>query len=67
MNFAPLIKAPVIFVVDLSDDVCQPSSCFAAYANIKAPKTLITNPEARHAVPQSCYSKVKELIKGYMK
>ena len=67
MNFAPLIKAPVIFVVNLSDDVCQPSSCFAAYANIKAPKTLITNPEARHAVPQSCYSKVKELIKGYMK
>ena len=58
MNFASLIKAPTIFVIDLADPTCEPTSCFAAFANINAPKILITNPEARHSVPRKCYEDV---------
>ncbi len=67
MNFSAFIKAETIFVVDLSDNVCEPTSCFAAYANIKSPKTLITNPEARHTVPRKCYLDVVELVKKHAK
>ena len=62
MNFAAFIKAPTVFVVDLADDTCEPTSCFAAFANIKAPKTLITNPEARHTVPAQCYRNVMSKV-----
>ena len=58
MNFSAFIKAPTVFVVDLADNTCEPTSCFAAFANIKAPKTLIANPEARHSVPAQCYRNV---------
>ncbi|MBE6414591.1 MAG: acetylxylan esterase [Verrucomicrobiaceae bacterium] len=67
MNFSSMIKAPTIFVVDLADPTCEPTSCFAAYSNISAPKTLITNPEARHSVPAECYNKVIEQVVEHAK
>ena len=67
MNFAAFIKAKTVYVIDLSDPVCEPTSCYAAYANIKAPKKLITNPEARHTVPRQCYLDVMEMVVEHAK
>lgn len=61
-NFARHIDAPSIITIDLSDDVCQPTTGFAMYSNLKGQKTLIVNPEARHGVPRECYLKVADMV-----
>lgn len=61
-NFARHISAPSIITIDLSDDVCQPTTGFAMYSNLKKEKILIINPEARHGVPRECYLKVADMV-----
>lgn len=48
VNFAARIKCPAVFSINFADDLCEPTSSFAAYNNIKSKKELVTNPEARH-------------------
>lgn len=67
VNFASMIKAPTICSIDFADNVCEPTSCFAAYNNIKAKKELITNIEARHPVPRKCYDTVKQKVLQHAK
>ncbi|MCD6519735.1 MAG: acetylxylan esterase [Anaerolineae bacterium] len=48
MNLAPRILCPVLMSVGLQDDVCPPSTVFAVYNKITAPKKLQVYPFHRH-------------------
>lgn len=51
-HLAPRIKGEVYFTTGLSDSTCPPSSAFAAYNNIVAPKMLRIYPDFGHeAIP----------------
>lgn len=52
MNMATRIKCPVICTIHFTDDVCEPTSCYAMFNNIKSDKRLYTYPEARHPAPK---------------
>jgi len=45
---APRIRAEVMMAVGLMDDVCPPSTQFAAYNKIQANKSLRVYPDFRH-------------------
>lgn len=45
---APRIRAEVLMSVGLMDDVCPPSTQFAAYNKITSPKSLRVYPDFRH-------------------
>jgi cephalosporin-C deacetylase len=45
---APRIRAEVMMAVGLMDDVCPPSTQFAAYNKISGPKSLRVYPDFRH-------------------
>lgn len=52
VNFAERVKCPAIFTIHYADDVCEPTSSFAAYNNIRTKKELVPVTEARHPAPQ---------------
>ena len=47
-NLAPDITAPVLMSIGLLDDVCPPSTGYATFAHIAAPKELRVYPFNRH-------------------
>lgn len=47
-NHAPHVHAKVLWQTGLMDDQCPPSTQFAAYNKIPAPKRMITYPEHTH-------------------
>ncbi len=49
VNFAAKIRGRVFFMVNYADPVCEPTSCYAAYNNIKSGKEIWVNEESRHA------------------
>lgn len=49
-NFAKLIQVPGIYSWGYNDEVTPPTSIYAAYNNIKAPKELFIFPEIAHVV-----------------
>jgi cephalosporin-C deacetylase len=52
MNFATRITAKTLMVITLQDQVCPPSTCFAAYNHLNGEKELILYPEYGHeAIP----------------
>ena len=48
VNFARLLKAPGIYSWGFNDEVCPPTSMYAAYNVITAPKELFIVPETGH-------------------
>lgn len=48
-NFAALAKAPGFFTVGFIDVICPPSSVYAAYNALKAPKDIFNQPTAGHS------------------
>jgi hypothetical protein len=50
LNFAGLLKVPGIYFQEFNDEVCPPSSTFAAYNVISTPKMLNIVPETGHWV-----------------
>ncbi len=48
VNFAKGVTAPGIYSWGFNDEVCPPSSTFAAYNSITAPKSLIIKQETGH-------------------
>ena len=48
VNLANRIKGETIFAISLDDDVCPPSTSFAAYNNITAKKQLHVYPDYAH-------------------
>ena len=49
VNFARLIKVPMIFGVGLIDNTCHPTTVFSAYNVVKAPKKIDIAPLMGHA------------------
>lgn len=48
VNFARLLKVPGMYSWGFNDETCPPTSMFAAYNVITAPKELFTAPETGH-------------------
>lgn len=48
VNFARLLKCPVFYSFGFNDDTCSPTSTYAAYNEITAPKTLSVTPSSAH-------------------
>ncbi|MDR3711426.1 MAG: acetylxylan esterase [Puia sp.] len=48
LNFAKLLKAPGMYSWGYNDEVCPPTSTFAAYNQITAPKSLFLSLETGH-------------------
>jgi cephalosporin-C deacetylase-like acetyl esterase len=51
VNFARRIRAPGFYLWGFNDEVCPPTSTYAAYNVITAPKTLTIEPEQGHTYP----------------
>lgn len=51
VNFARRIKVPGFYIWGFNDETCPPTSTFAAYNVITAPKTLAVQPEQAHTYP----------------
>ena len=51
MNIASRCDAEAIMSVGFIDAVCPPSSCYAAYNQLKGPKSIINEPLMGHAAP----------------
>lgn len=49
VNFARRLKAPVSFAWGYNDEVCPPTSMFAAYNVVTAPKTLLLHLQMGHS------------------
>ena len=61
---APRIKAQVLMVVGLMDTVCPPSTQFAAYNKITAPKDLLIYPDFGHEDPPGAADAVFDFLAG---
>ena len=48
VNFAKRVKVPGFYSFGYNDNVCPPTSMFAAYNSITAPKQLVISPEQSH-------------------
>ncbi|HWE62030.1 MAG TPA: alpha/beta fold hydrolase [Chloroflexota bacterium] len=53
LNLADRIRCPVLITVGLQDLVCPPSTIFAVYNRITAPKDLAIFPFGVHEIPQA--------------
>jgi cephalosporin-C deacetylase len=49
VNFATRIKCPGVMTVGFVDGACPPSSVYAAFNALKAPKRMVADPLAGHA------------------
>ena len=52
VNFARRLKVPGFYIWGYNDETCPPTSTFAAYNVITAPKTLAVEPEQSHTYPE---------------
>lgn len=48
INFAPLVRAPMLVYLGLADDVCPPETGFAVYEALRCEKALRTHPRCAH-------------------
>jgi cephalosporin-C deacetylase len=55
LNLADRIRCPVLMDVGLKDDICPPSSVFAVYNRIPAPKELKVFPYHNHEVVEALW------------
>ena len=61
-NLAPRIKAKLVMFTGLRDDVCPPSSQFAAFNKMTCPKDMIIYPDFSHEWLPGASDKIFELI-----
>ena len=47
-NFASFIKCPALVSVGFYDTMCEPASVYAAFNNLKGPKTILNQPRYGH-------------------
>ena len=63
-HLAPRIEGEVLMAVSLMDDVCPPSSQFAAYNKIRSEKRLEIYPDFGHEMPPRFQDKVFQFLAG---
>lgn len=61
-NFASLLKVPGIYCWGYNDEVCPPTSIYAAYNNIQAEKQTVITKEAGHGLSGEQSKKVKDWL-----
>ena len=61
-HLAPRIKAETLMVTGLMDTICPPSSQFAAYNKISAPKSMTLYPDYAHELPPGAWDKAFNFI-----
>ena len=59
VNFASRVKCRTFFMINYADNVCEPTSCYAAYNAISAPKSLYINEESRHSPAPGTYNELQ--------
>jgi cephalosporin-C deacetylase len=59
VNFAARSKAPALFSVALMDDICPPSTVFAAYNHYAGPKSIEVYPFNGHEGGESDHTEIK--------
>lgn len=62
VNFARRIKVPGFYIWGYNDDVCPPTSTYAAYNVITAPKTLAIEPEQSHSYPSEQWEAINRWV-----
>ncbi len=66
MNFATRTKAEAVFAVGFIDDVCRPTSVYAAYNNVPGKKRIVNEPKMTHAIWPSFNDARDALISAHM-
>ena len=67
VNFASRIKGKVVFMINYADPVCEPTTCYAAYNNIKTKKLLRINEESRHNPAAGTYAAAQEIMVDFLR
>lgn len=62
VNFARRLRVPGFYTWGFNDETCPPTSMFAAYNAIRAPKSLFLAPEAGHAATREQLARVSDWI-----
>ena len=62
MNFARRIKVPGFYIWGFNDETTPPTSTFAAYNVITAPKTLAVQPEQAHTYPPEQWEAINRWV-----
>ena len=56
-NFAAFVKCKTILTTGLRDNICPPTTVFAAYSNLKCEKIIIIDEEKNHSVSKATSEK----------
>ena len=67
VNFARRLKIPGIYTFGYNDETCPPTSMFAAYNVIKAPKNLLLALETGHALTNEQTERVNKWMENLLK
>jgi cephalosporin-C deacetylase len=67
VNFARRIKVPGFYIWGYNDEVCPPTSTYAAFNVIKAPKTLAIQPEQGHTYPAEQWEAINRWVVSILK
>ena len=67
VNFASRTKADAIMSVGFIDVTCPPSSCYAAYNQLKGKKQIINKPLMCHAAPGDVHKAFIDAVKEHVK
>jgi cephalosporin-C deacetylase-like acetyl esterase len=67
VNFARRVKVPGIYTFGYNDETCPPTSMFAAYNTIAAPKKLLLALETGHALTNEQSERVNKWIENFLK
>ena len=63
VNFAPMIRCPMIWSVGLMDQTCYPRTVFAAYNRVKTQKYIWIGIDMTHRVSKDCSLSRKNWLK----
>jgi cephalosporin-C deacetylase len=63
-HLAPRIKAEVLWGIGLMDQICPPSTQFAAYNKITSPKQMVIYPDFAHEGLPGCSDRIFEFMAG---
>jgi cephalosporin-C deacetylase-like acetyl esterase len=67
VNFARRVKVPGIYTFGYNDETCPPTSMFAAYNTIAAPKKLLLALETGHALTNEQTERMNKWIENFLK
>ena len=67
VNFARRLKVPGLYTFGYNDETCPPTSMFAAYNSVIAPKKLILALETGHALTNEQSARINEWVESLLK